>query len=112
MIKVLIQFHSIPESVQAFIVDMTQDQFDFLKKANGVYCGLDAAYTHEQYDANRAISEALVESARDDMRVFADRDGFGQWFGIFGDKEVQPDEMDSPLDVSEVQFIINTGYIM
>lgn len=112
MIKTMILFHSIPESTECVVVDLTQEQFDVLKKANGVYDGLDIDYTREQYDANRAISEALVEASRDDLRVHADRDGFGQWFGLFGDKRVKIENHNEPLDITGVQFMINTGYIM
>lgn len=109
MIKVMIQYHMIPESVETAVVELTESDFDFLKHANGVYSGAVAEYTKEQDDANRAISEALVDPADDSMREYAKRGGFEQWFGVFHKNKVDINVLNEPLNVTGVQYVINTG---
>lgn len=110
MIKVLVQYQSIPESTEAAVVELTQEQFDFLKEANGVYCGLDRDYSDVQYDANRAISEAFASNPEN--KKYAEQDGFEQWFMLFDSKRVSIDDEHEPLKLEGVQFFINTGFIL
>lgn len=109
MIKVMIQYHMIPENVEVAVVEISNVDFEFLKNANGVYNGATVEYTPEQEAANRAISESLVDPADDSMRKYASRDGFEQWFGVFHDKKVDVNKLGEPLNISGVQHIINTG---
>lgn len=102
--KVLIQYSAIPETVTYAIVDLTKNQLDELKIANGVYVNFND--TSSTAEASRKISEALCDNGK--YRYIAERDGFGEWFGKFAKNIIN---MDNPelVNISDVTYIICTG---
>jgi hypothetical protein len=103
MFKTLIVFELIPEETKMALIDLTEDEFNFLSKGHGYIINA-GDYDEEATLAVNCISTAFTD--KEEYRQYCDTPEDLQWFGKFVDKLI------TTQDLTGVSKIISCGFYM